>query len=304
MSHHHPLVNMRTLCELFGKSRQAWYEMQKRDDILDFHNTMILSEVLRLRLDLPSVGVEVLHHQLKDFCHHHGIKIGRDKLRKLLRDNNLLVKRKASRVKTTWSHHHLYKYTNLIKKKEFHAPNTLWVSDITYLPLVRGFAYLSMITDAYSRKIVGWSLHESLQVEGPLSALKMALAASKRPLNKDLIHHSDRGVQYCSRKYTDLLRVNNIAISMTEQGDPYENALAERMNRTIKEEMLLNKHFFSFSSAEKEVRQAIENYNNLRPHGSCNYYTPQQVHTMQIEGPFKQKWRVSKSRKNQNVQIT
>ena len=103
-----------------------------------------------------------------------------------------------------------------------------------YLPLLKGFAYLSMITDAYSRKIVGWSLHESLQVEGPLSALKMALATSKRQLNKDLIHHSDRGVQYCSRKYTDLLRVNKIAISMTEQGDSYENALAERMNRTIK----------------------------------------------------------------------
>jgi putative transposase len=125
-----------------------------------------------------------------------------------------------------------------------------------------------MITDAYSRKIVGWSLHDSLQMQGPLSALEMALTANKRQLGTDLIHHSDRGVQYCSRKYTDLLRINSISISMTEQGDPYENALAERMNRTIKEEMLLNKSFFSFSSAEKEVRQAIENYNNLRPHGT------------------------------------
>lgn len=160
---------------------------------------MILSEVLRLRVDLPSVGVEVLHHQLKDFCHHHSIKIGRDKLRKLLRDNNLLIKRKASRVKTTWSHHHLYKYTNLIKKKEFHAPNKLWVSDITaraapLFAFIKGICLFKrpprgMITDAYSRKIVGWSLHESLQVEGPLSALKMALATSKRQLNKDLIHH-------------------------------------------------------------------------------------------------------------------
>ncbi len=195
---------------------------------------MLLSEVRKLRLDLPCVGVDVLHYQLTEFRQSHGIKTGRDKLANLLRENNLLIKKKARLVKTTWSHHCYFKYPNLTIGKKILMPNLLWVSDITYILIARGFVYLSLITDAYSRKIVGWALEDSLGAIGPVTALRMAIKENKSLICADLIHHSDRGVQYCCREYIDLLNRHNISISMTEQGDPYENALAERMNRTIK----------------------------------------------------------------------
>jgi putative transposase len=264
---------------------------------------MVLAEVRRLRLDLPSVGAEILHHQLTGFRQQHGIKLGRDKFAKLLRDNGLLVRRRTRRAKTTWSNHPFRKYPNLVKGKKVDAPNQQWVSDITYLPLPRGFAYPSLITNAYSRKIVGWALHPTLEMEGPLSALKMAL--KRNQVSQQLIHHSDRGVQYCCHAYTGLLRKNKIAISMTEQGDPYENALAERVNRTIKEDMLLNRGFMSYAAAEEGVQRAVENYNQLRPHRSCGYYTPEQAHRMQ--GELVKKWRVAKRRqatKMQSVEST
>jgi putative transposase len=291
---------MQVLCGLFGKSRQAWYETQKRDEKEDFQSLMLLSEVRRLRLDLPSIGVDVLHHQLTEFRYCHGIKIGRDKLANLLRDNNLLIKKKKRWVKTTWSHHHFYKYPNLTVGKKVTSPNCLWVSDITYVPLLRGFAYLSLITDAYSRKIVGWAVESSLQATGPLKALKMALKTNIDRLNAELMHHSDRGVQYCCTDYVKLLKKSKIAISMTRQGDPYENALAERMNRTIKDDMLLNRTFVDVQAAEDKIRWAIENYNTLRPHGSCDYLTPEQAHQMQ--GKLAQRWRSSKRWEKQKVQ--
>ena len=289
---------MQTLCGLFGKSRQAWYEKQKRKNKVDQQSTMVLAEVRQLRADLPSVGAEILHYQLTDFRAQHGIKLGRDKFTNLLRDSGMLIRRRTRRVRTTWSNHPFRKYPNLIKGTKVEAPNRLWASDITYVPLQYGFAYLSLITDAYSRKIVGWALHRSLEMEGPLAALKMALKANK--VGKKLIHHSDRGVQYCCNEYTSLLREAKIAISMTEQGDPYENALAERINRTIKEEMLLNRSFVNYEAAREAVQRAIENYNNLRPHRSCGYLTPRQAHRTQ--GELVKKWRVSKRRKQGRMQ--
>lgn len=291
---------MQVLCGLFGKSRQAWYEAQKQTEKDDFQAVMLLSQVRRLRVDLPSVGIDVLHYQLTDFRVQHGIKIGRDKLANLLRESGLLIRRKARGVRTTWSHHHFFKYPNLTVGKKVMAPNRLWVSDITYILIARGFVYLSLITDAYSRKIVGWALDESLGACGPLNALKIALKANKGRLSSDLIHHSDRGVQYCCQAYIALLKGDKIAISMTEQGDPYENALAERMNRTIKEEMLLNRGFADYAAAKSAIERAIINYNTLRPHGSCNYHTPEQAH--QMEGELAKKWRVSKRRETVKVQ--
>ena len=294
-------MSIQTLCGLFGKSRQAWYDAQKQLEKEEFHNLMLLSEVQRLRLDLPSVGVDVLHYQLTEFRLCHGIKVGRDKLANLLRDNGLLVKRKTRSVKTTWSHHRYFKYPNLTIGKTILMPNLLWVSDITYIPIIRGFVYLSLITDAYSRKIVGWALEDSLGAIGPVAALKMAIKENKSHLRTNLIHHSDRGVQYCCREYIDLLKLHNISISMTEQGDPYENALAERMNRTIKEDMLLNCCFLDIQAAEEKIQWAIENYNALRPHGSCDYLTPEQAH--QMKGPLPKRWRTSKREKKQKVQF-
>lgn len=302
MSHlhlHHPLVRMQTLCELFGKSRQAWYDEQKRADKDHLQDCLLLAEVRRLRLDLPSIGIDVLHYQLADFRQQHGIKIGRDKLANLLRDNGLLIVKRNRRVKTTWSHHHYFKYPNLTIGKKVEAPNSLWVSDITYILIGRGFGYLSLITDAYSRKIVGWALDESLQATGPVAALTMALKANKGALKKDLIHHSDRGIQYCCHDYIGLLTQAEIVISMTQNGDPYENALAERVNRTIKEDMLQNRGFVNVETALEAVSRAIAHYNTLRPHGSCNYFTPDQAH--QMKGELVKRWRQAKPRNTGKV---
>jgi transposase InsO family protein len=290
---------MQTLCALFGKSRQAWYDEQKRQDKEALQTALVLAEVKRLRMNLPSIGVDVLHYQLTDFRQQHGIKIGRDKLANLLRNNGLLVIKRSRRVKTTWSHHHYFKYPNLTISKHIRAPNCLWVSDITYILIGRGFGYLSLVTDAYSRKIVGWYLAESLQASGSVAALKMALKTNKGRLNPELIHHSDRGVQYCCRDYIDLLDQAKIAISMTQSGDPYENALAERVNRTIKEDMLLNRGFATFEVAQAAVSRAIESYNKLRPHSSCNYLTPEQAH--QLEGPLKKRWGKSQAEDKEKV---
>lgn len=291
---------MQTLCGLFGKSRQAWYDAQKRATNEDLQGAILLAEVKRLRIDLPSIGVDVLHFQLSNFREEHGIKIGRDKLASLLRDNGLLIIRKGRRAKTTWSHHRYFKYPNLTLGKSFFAANLLWVSDITYLLIGRGFGYLSLITDAYSRKIVGWALDESLQATGPIAALKMALKTVKGCPPSGLIHHSDRGVQYCCRDYVSLLTDHQVAISMTQNGDPYENALAERINRTIKEDMLENRGFVDYGRALAAVSRAIANYNALRPHGSCDYYTPAQAH--QMEGELKRRWRKRKVEAREKVQ--
>ena len=167
-------------------------ERQKREDNASLQAGLLLDEVRRLRLDLPSVGVDVLHYQLTDFRQQHGIKIGRDKLANLLRESGLLIRKRSRKVKTTWSHHHYFNYSNLTIGKKVLAPNRLWVSDITYILVGRGFGYLSLITDAYSRKIVGWAFDASLQATGPIAALKMALKTNKGRLDAALIHHSDR----------------------------------------------------------------------------------------------------------------
>lgn len=159
---------------------------------------------------------------------------------------------------------------------------------------------MSLITDAYSRKIVGWALEDSLGAIGPVSALKMAIKDNKGHFCTNLIHHSDRGVQYCCREYIALLNHHSISISMTEQGDPYENALAERMNRTVKEEMLQNKCFANMLQAQEAVQRAILNYNTLRPHASCDYLTPEQAHRM--KGELAKKWHPSKRREMRKVQ--
>jgi transposase InsO family protein len=202
--------------------------------------------------------------------------MGRDKLYALLRAENLLIKTSKRRAITTYSNHPFYKYPNLVKDFTPAKPNELWVSDITYVLIPGRFAYLSMITDAYSKKIVGWFLQENLHSKGPLEALKMALGHSTRNLDH-LIHHSDRGTQYCSNEYIKLLKKHEIAISMTRDGDPGENAIAERVNGTIKNEFYC-RGFLSFRLAQEGIAKAIHAYNQLRPHASCDYLTPAQAH--------------------------
>jgi transposase InsO family protein len=220
----------------------------------------------------------------------HGVDIGRDSLFDLLSEYGMLVrKRKRRKTITTDSNHPFRKYPNLIKELVIIAPNQLWVSDITYIALLNNYCYLSLITDAYSRKIVGFCLHPTLEKEGPLNALEMALGALAGQSENQLIHHSDRGLQYCSGAYITKLVSSGASISMTERGDPYENAIAERINGVLKSEFLLNKTFKNIEEARENVNKSIRIYNNQRPHGSCNYLTPDEAH--QKEGLLPSKWR-------------
>lgn len=206
-------------------------------------------------------------------------KVGRDKFFDLLRKHNLLVKRRRCYVRTTNSMHRFRVYKNLFKDNAPLRFNECWVADITYLRTQKGFVYLFLLTDAYSRKIVGWSVSESLSIEGGLIALKMAL--KQRDKRLPLLHHSDRGIQYCSKAYVKLLDKNAVKISMTEENHCYENAMAERVNGILKEEFLLNSTFSSKTMCVESVKQAIYLYNEKRPHWSLNLKTPSEIHRIQ-----------------------
>ena len=225
---------------------------------------------------MPRLGGKKLYYILKEDLQRIG-KIGRDKFFDILRRNDLLVERKRSYTKTTDSYHRFHKWKNLLKDVDLTGSNQAWGSDITYLRTINGFVYLFLITDLYSRKIVGWSLSRSLSIEGGIEALKKALSSWKDK-SVALIHHSDRGIQYCSKDYVKRLQKAGISISMTEENHCYENAKAERVNGILKDEFYLNATFNNIEQAEKAVRSAIRIYNEHRPHWSLKLKTPSQVH--------------------------
>jgi len=242
---------------------------------------------------MPRIGTRKLHYMLQEKLLLHGITTGRDKLFDLLADYGMLVRcRKRKRIFTTNSNHPFKRYPNLIKELQVLRPNYLWVSDITYIALEDKFCYLSLVTDVYSRNITGYCLYPTLQQEGPLQALQHALDKLDGKPGNTLIHHSDRGLQYCSTKYITLLEGNSITISMTEKGDPYENAIAERVNGILKGEFGLDGEFKNFEQAQAAVDHAVQTYNNLRPHASCNYLTPQLAH--QLTGTIPRRWKPQK----------
>jgi len=249
---------------------------------------------------MPRIGTRKLYHMLTETLQEHKIKIGRDKLFDLLEEYAMLVRRrKRKKVSTTDSNHPFRKYPHLVRELQPIRPNQLWVSDITYIRIADEFGYLSLVTDAYSRRIAGYCLYPTLQKEGPVAALKMALSSLADTTAESLIHHSDRGRQYCCEAYVNVLAEKKITISMTEKGDPYENALAERMNKTLKEEFLLGNGFVSFELASAAVSKAVNTYNTLRPHDSCNQLTPDAAH--QLQGTLPMKW---KKRKKKELIIT
>lgn len=269
------IASVSDTCYCFQLKRDAYYKYQKRYK----HREAVVSQVLQLvkqeRKEQPRVGVRKLHNALcDDFCASN-LKIGRDRLFHILRANNMLVKRKRAYAKTTNSYHHFHKYNNLIKELKITKPNQVWVSDITYIRTVKGFCYLALITDLYSRKIIGHDISDSLELTGCLRAFKKALYHA-RP-QAGLIHHSDRGVQYCSHMYVNELKKRGIEISMTEENHCYENAVAERVNGILKDEFYLDQCFFSTSFAKKATKSAIKLYNNKRLHLSLGYKTPNTV---------------------------
>ncbi len=245
----------------------------------------MVQEVLKIREAQKRIGVRKLYHMLEGFMNQHEIVLGRDRMYELLRENSLLVRRRRARKPRTTFASPWKRYPNLIREIEPTGANQVWVSDITYVRVGEGFAYLSLITDAYSRKIVGYDLCRDLSARGCVGALRMALR--ENPDRVGLIHHSDRGLQYSSSAYMKVLGPK-IQVSMTEKSDPLENAIAERVNGILKDE-LLEKHFESFNEAQKKINEAVIVYNNLRPHMSIDMLTPAEAHLR--NGDLKRLWK-------------
>jgi transposase InsO family protein len=226
---------------------------------------------------MTRVGTKKTYHLIKPQLARLDIKCGRDKLHDILRSEGMLIKKKKNYMRTTNSYHRFYKHPNLIKDLKINRAEQVWASDITYLRSTQGWLYLSLITDVYSKQIVGHQLSDNLKTINCINALKTAIKTRKYP-DRPLIHHSDRGLQYCSPDYIETLEKNNIGISMTTKHDPYENAVAERINGTLKNEFDLGDRLQDQKSAERELKKAIWIYNNLRPHESWNFLTPRETH--------------------------
>ena len=228
------------------------------------------------RKSLPREGVRKLKLSLHDEFIKANLKIGRDTLFNILRKYQMLTLRKKYSARTTNSHHRFYKYSNIIKDIDVTKPNQVWVSDITYIRTVKGFCYLALITDMYSRRIVGYDLSDSLELNGCVRALNKAIYQAKNI--KQLIHHSDRGIQYCSNAYTQILKRKKIDISMTEENHCYENAMAERVNGILKDEFYLDQTFTNVQHAKRAAKNAINLYNQIRLHLSLDFKTPNMVY--------------------------
>lgn len=248
-------------------------------------------------MELPKIGTRKLYFLLQDSLERHHIKIGRDALFDLLYTNAMLIRKRKKRVFKTNAGYAVRTFPNLIKKLTVNVSNMVWVSDITYVRALTGFVYLFLITDAYSKKIVGYCLSKNLMAINAIRALKMALRIEKPSFG--LIHHSDRGIQYGSKDYVNLLKENNIGLSMTKGGSPQENAVAERVNGILKNEILSKLTTDNIQEIRKEIKRAIYIYNEKRPHLSCNMLTPSQAHkTIDTLQPL---WKNYKKRKKYHI---
>lgn len=268
--------NLTEACLEYDLTRDAYYKFKNRFENQELAKKKVVSLVQERRDVLPREGCRKLHNSLEEAFLQNNLKIGRDKLFNILRDENMLVMRKKASFKTTNSYHHFHKYNNLIKNLDIQRINQVWVSDITYIRTVNGFCYLALITDVYSRKIVGFDVSNTLELTGSLRALQKALRRSSNIAG--LIHHSDRGVQYCSHQYVNELKKRGLKISMTEENHCYENAIAERVNGILKDEFYLDQTFFDVSHAQRATKSAIKLYNEVRLHLSLNYKTPENVY--------------------------
>ncbi|MCF1423164.1 IS3 family transposase [Mangrovimonas sp. AS18] len=259
-------------------SKQAFYKRiktQQKQEI-DHQKLVALVKGYRKKVGSKTGGIK-LYKELKHEFIKNNIKIGRDKFYRFLRLNSLLVPKSKNYITTTYSNHMYKKYKNLVKNHIPSRPEQLWVSDITYIKTENGHNYLAIVTDAYSKKIMGYKLDNQMRTSLCLEALNMAIKNRKYP-KENLIHHSDRGFQYCNPKYTQFAEENGIIMSMTEQYDPYENAVAERINRTLKHEYGLKQTIKNTELAQKMTQQAVYIYNNLRTHFSLDLRKPVEVH--------------------------
>lgn len=286
-----PKTGLGTLTGLFGYSRQSFYNGVKDDEFAENALEPLIVEKARdYRKDNPGLGCAKLYLVIKRLFEQTGCMPGRDAFIELLRQNGLMVQVKRRRhYKTTDSSHHYHKYENLVKEIVPSRPNEIWVSDITYVETEEGVCYLSLITDAYSHMIVGWAVGPTLETAYPLEALRMALSTIDDETAAMLIHHSDRGCQYCSQAYVQELKRHNISISMTQSGDPLENAVAERANGILKTEWLYKMTIPTREVCKQELGRIILFYNTERPHMSIGMQTPSVAHTQ--TGEQKRCWK-------------
>lgn len=273
------------LCRLLGVSKQAYHK--QKGDVAARKAAMesfALEYIHKIRAVDPGIGgIKLWHMYKRDFPDRE--RIGRDKFEDIIHRHGLKVRNKMRKPRTTDSTHGLPLYPNLIYSFIPGAVNQLWVSDITYIPVWLGdneyaFCYLSIIMDAYSHELIGWSVGPTLEAVYPCQALNMALGRLDGMPEEDirkLIHHSDRGVQYASKDYIGMLQRNHMRISMTENGDPKENAMAERINSTIKDELLKGLRFKSLNEVRDAIEVAVHFYNTQRPHMSIDMMTPEQA---------------------------
>jgi putative transposase len=264
------------LCDLFGYTKQAYYKQFTHQSTRIKQQHRMKEAVLAIRHQMPRLGTRKLHFLLKTG----NAMIGRDRLFELLRAEGMLITKRKNYTVTTNSKHWMRKYPNHVKELVLDRPEQLWVADITYIDTIDGNAYLHLITDAYSKQIMGYELCNNMEAVSTLKALTMALT-NRQYKDQPLIHHSDRGLQYCSKVYIDTLTKNNITISMTESGSPYDNAVAERINGILKDEFGLGEKLNGLEETKVQAEQSINIYNLLRPHLSCQMLTPKQMHQQQ-----------------------
>lgn len=294
-----PNTSLKRICRLLGVSRQAHYQTVRFCEKVSMSQAIVLEQVQAIREDHPALGTRKLYCKLRPFLQEHKIKIGRDALFDLLSSQHLLIRNRKRRVYTTQSYHWLKKYPDLAAGIKLTRPNQLWVSDITYYKISSGNAYISFVTDAYSHKIVGYNISDNLEAAGCIAALQMAL----KPLGTEvsnffLTHHSDRGAQYCCKEYIEILKNNDIAISMTEDGDPRKNAIAERINGIIKQEYLDHYKVRNLNEARELLLETVVLYNEQRPHLSCAMHVPETIHLQ--KAPAKRVWKTH-YRKQQDI---
>ena len=264
------------MCSYFGYSRSGYYKSLGVTTTVAFQEDLVIRLVEDIRRYQPRIGGKKLYKLLKTDLDKLKSHMGRDKFFDILRKRKMLVKRRKKYVTTTDSYHRFHKYKNKLKERLLTGPNQAYVSDITYLRTYEGFVYLFLQTDAWSRKITGWHLSDSLAIDGAIQALEMTMKQCIKP--QGVIHHSDRGIHYCCKEYVEILNRNKMEISMTEENHCYENAIAERVNGILKEEFLLDAKFANKALALKAVKEAIESYNRRRPHWALNLLTPEQTH--------------------------
>jgi len=276
-------MSVETACHHYGITRQAYYKQSQALHAKAAKANAVVHLVRQQRMKLPKLGTRKLYYLLQPMFMQLHIKLGRDGLFDVLRGANMLISPKRSYQKTTHSHHRFRKHPNLLKAGEQQVTamesEQVWVADITYIPTQEETVYLSLVTDAYSRKIVGHHVHNSLHTDQVVKALTHAV--KDRQTEQRLVHHSDRGIQYCSNDYQSIHAMAGITCSMTDGYDCYQNALAERVNGILKQEFLLDIPK-DLEQARRIIAESIESYNSLRPHQSLKYKTPDAVHRASI----------------------